>query len=159
MLKNDGILPLNKKKLKTIGVIGPNANSREALIGNYHGTASRYVTVLEGIQDYVGDDVRVLYSEGCHLFLDQVEKLAREDDRISEAMTVAEHSDLVILCLGLDESLEGEEGDTGNAYASGDKQADASTFTAEAFGNRGRNGSSVYCMYDGRKCYGFEPGR
>ena len=49
------------------------------------------------IQDYVGDDVRVLYSEGCHLFLDQVEKLAREDDRISEAMTVAEHSDLVIL--------------------------------------------------------------
>lgn len=122
LLKNDGILPLNKERLKTIGVIGPNANSRAALIGNYHGTASRYVTVLEGIQDYVGDDVRVLYSEGCHLFLNQVEKLAREDDRISEAMTVAEHSDLVILCLGLDESLEGEEGDTGNAYASGDKQ-------------------------------------
>lgn len=122
LLKNDGILPLQKEKLKTIGVIGPNANSRAALIGNYHGTASRYVTVLEGIQDYVGDDVRVLYSEGCHLFLDQVEKLAREDDRISEAMTVAEHSDLVILCLGLDESLEGEEGDTGNEYASGDKQ-------------------------------------
>lgn len=122
LLKNDGILPLNKERLKTIGVIGPNANSRAALIGNYHGTASRYVTVLEGIQDYVGDDVRVLYSEGCHLFLDQVEKLAKADDRISEAMTVAEHSDLVILCLGLDESLEGEEGDTGNAYASGDKQ-------------------------------------
>ena len=121
LLKNDGILPLKKDKLKTIGVIGPNANSRAALIGNYHGTASRYTTVLEGIQDYVGDDVRVLYSQGCHLFLDQEEKLAREDDRISEAMTVAEHSDLVILCLGLDESLEGEEGDTGNAYASGDK--------------------------------------
>ncbi|MDD6656025.1 MAG: glycoside hydrolase family 3 C-terminal domain-containing protein [Lachnospiraceae bacterium] len=122
LLKNDGILPLNKDKLKTIGVIGPNANSRAALIGNYHGTASRYITVLEGIQDYVGDDVRVLYSQGCHLFLDQEEKLAREDDRISEAMTVAEHSDLVVLCLGLDESLEGEEGDTGNAYASGDKK-------------------------------------
>ena len=122
LLKNNGILPLKKDKLKTIGVIGPNANSRAALIGNYHGTASRYTTVLEGIQDYVGDDVRVLYSQGCHLFLDQEEKLAREDDRISEAMTVAEHSDLVILCLGLDESLEGEEGDTGNAYASGDKK-------------------------------------
>lgn len=122
LLKNDGILPLNKDKLKTIGVIGPNANSRAALIGNYHGTASRYITVLEGIQDYVGDDVRVLYSQGCHLFLDREENLAREDDRISEAMTVAEHSDLVILCLGLDESLEGEEGDTGNAYASGDKK-------------------------------------
>ncbi len=122
LLKNDGILPLKKDKLKTIGVIGPNANSRAALIGNYHGTASRYITVLEGIQDYVGDDVRVLYSQGSHLFLDREENLAREDDRISEAMTVAEHSDLVILCLGLDESLEGEEGDTGNAYASGDKK-------------------------------------
>ena len=59
---------------------------------------------------------------GFAIVAGEVEKLAREDDRISEAMTVAEHSDLVILCLGLDESLEGEEGDTGNAYASGDKQ-------------------------------------
>lgn len=58
LLKNDGILPLDKAKIKTIGVIGPNANDRMALIGNYHGTASRYITVLEGIQDYVGDDVR-----------------------------------------------------------------------------------------------------
>ena len=37
-------------------------------------------------------------------------------------MTVAEHSDVVILCLGLDETLEGEQGDTGNSDASGDKQ-------------------------------------
>lgn len=122
LLKNNGILPLNKAQLKTIGVIGPNANSRAALVGNYHGTASRYITVLEGIQDYVGDDVRVLYSQGCHLFKDREEPLAQPDDRLSEAKAVARHSDLVILCLGLDESLEGEEGDTGNAYASGDKQ-------------------------------------
>ena len=67
LLKNDGVLPLDKSKLKTIGVVGPNANSRAALIGNYHGTASRYITVLEGIQDEVDDEVRVLYSEGCHL--------------------------------------------------------------------------------------------
>ncbi len=121
LLKNDGILPLNKDKLKTIGVIGPNADSRKALMGNYHGTASRYITVLEGIQDYVGDDVRVLYSQGSHLFVDREEPLAKADDRLSEAITVAKHSDLVVLCLGLDETLEGEEGDTGNAYASGDK--------------------------------------
>lgn len=121
LLKNDGILPLKKEGLKTIGVIGPNANSRSALVGNYHGTSSRYITVLEGIQEYVGDDVRVLYSQGCHLFCDREEPLAEADDRLSEAVTVARHSDLVILCLGLDETLEGEEGDTGNAYASGDK--------------------------------------
>ena len=121
LLKNDGILPLRKDRLKTIGVIGPNADSRSPLVGNYHGTSSRYITMLEGIQDAVGEDVRVFYSEGCHLYKDRVEGLGWRQDRISEALTVAEHSDVVILCLGLDETLEGEEGDTGNNYASGDK--------------------------------------
>ena len=119
LLKNDGILPLATGK--TIGVIGPNANSREALIGNYHGTSSRYITVLEGIQDKVGHNGRVLFSEGSHLFKDRIENLAWENDRISEAVTVAKHSDVVVLCVGLNETLEGEEGDTGNSYASGDK--------------------------------------
>ena len=121
LLKNDGTLPLKKDRLKTIGVIGPNADSRRALVGNYHGTSSRYITMLEGIQDAAGEEVRVLYSEGCHLYKDRVEGLAWRQDRISEALTVAEHSDVVVLCLGLDETLEGEDGDTGNNYASGDK--------------------------------------
>lgn len=121
LLKNDGVLPLKKEQLKAVGVIGPNANSRAALIGNYHGTSSRYVTVLEGIQDALGEDVRVYYSEGCHLFQDRVEHLGQRQDRVSEAVAVAKNSDVVILCLGLDETLEGEEGDTGNSYASGDK--------------------------------------
>lgn len=121
LLKNNGILPLKQEDGKTIGVIGPNANSRAALIGNYHGTSSRYITVLEGIQDKVGHNGRVLYSEGAHLFKDRVEPLAWRNDRIAEAVTVAKHSDVVVLCVGLDETLEGEEGDTGNSYASGDK--------------------------------------
>ncbi len=122
LLKNDGILPLDKSKLKTIGVVGPNADSRIALIGNYHGTSSRYITVLEGIQDEVGEEVRVLYSEGCHLEKDRVESLAWSQDRISEAVITAEHSDVVVICVGLDETLEGEEGDAGNSDASGDKK-------------------------------------
>ena len=121
LLKNDGILPLDKAKIKTIGVIGPNANDRMALIGNYHGTASRYITVLEGIQDYVGDDVRVLYAEGCHLYKDRVEGLGLPGDRLSEAETVAEHSDVVVLVTGLNENLEGEEMDQSNSVGSGDK--------------------------------------
>jgi len=121
LLKNDGVLPLDKNRLKSIGVIGPNADSRVPLSANYHGTASRYVTVLEGIEDYVGDDVRVYYSEGCHLFKDRVEGLAWEQDRLSEAEAVAENSDVVILVVGLDETLEGEEMDTGNQVGSGDK--------------------------------------
>lgn len=122
LLKNNGVLPLNKREVKTIGVIGPNANNRSSLDGNYHGTASRYVTILEGIQDYVGNEVRILYSQGSHLYLDKEEQLAQKDDRIREALSVTEYCDVVILCVGLDESLEGEEGDTGNAYASGDKK-------------------------------------
>jgi len=121
LLKNDGVLPLDAGKIKTLGVIGPNANSRVALIGNYHGTSSRYVTVLEGLQDALGEDVRVLYSEGCHLFRSKTENLGQQDDRMSEALSVAECSDAVVLVVGLDETLEGEEGDTGNADASGDK--------------------------------------
>jgi beta-glucosidase len=65
--------------------------------------------------------VRVLYSDGCDISEDRIEKLASENDRLSEASIVAENSDVVILVLGLNETLEGEEGDTGNSYASGDK--------------------------------------
>ena len=122
LLKNSGILPLNPKDGSTIGVIGPNANSRVALVGNYHGTASRYVTVLEGIQDLTAGKCRILYSEGCALSEDRVEPLAQENDRIAEAVAVAKNSDKVILVLGLDETLEGEQGDTGNSSFSGDKE-------------------------------------
>ncbi|MDF2845000.1 MAG: Beta-glucosidase [Herbinix sp.] len=121
LLKNDGILPLNKAKIKTVGVIGPNANSRASLIGNYHGTSSEYITILEGIKQEAAEDIRVFYSEGSGLVKSKTEGLAYDNDRISEAVIVAEQSDVVILCLGLDESLEGEEGDAGNNYASGDK--------------------------------------
>ena len=122
LLKNDGILPIDKNRIQTIGVIGPNANSRLVLKGNYYGTSSRYITVLEGIQDELGDEVRVLFAKGCELVQDRTESLAMENDRLMEAVTVAEHSDLVILCLGLDETLEGEELDQGNNVGSGDKK-------------------------------------
>lgn len=122
LLKNNGVLPIRKSRIKTIGVIGPNANSRAALIGNYHGTASEYITLLDGIRREVGDEVKVLYSAGCHIEKDRTEVLAWRQDRLSEARVVAKHSDIVILNLGLNELLEGEEGDEGNAYASGDKE-------------------------------------
>ncbi|MDE7240178.1 MAG: glycoside hydrolase family 3 C-terminal domain-containing protein, partial [Lachnospiraceae bacterium] len=122
LLKNDGILPLSRERIRTLAVIGPNADSRRALIGNYHGTASEYVQVLNGIREQAGDDMRILYSEGSHLYLEKGDALAKPHHLISEAQTVAEHADAVVLCLGLDETLEGEEGDAGNADASGDKK-------------------------------------
>lgn len=122
MLRNNGLLPLDKSKLKSIGVIGPNANSELMLKGNYFGTASKYTTILQGIHDAVdAEDIRVFYSEGCHLYNDRIEGLSQPDDRMAEAIAVAEHSDVVIMCLGLDSMIEGEQGDAGNSDGAGDK--------------------------------------
>ncbi|MBE6051397.1 MAG: glycoside hydrolase family 3 protein [Clostridium sp.] len=122
LLKNNGVLPINIKKIKRIAVIGPNADSQVMLKGNYAGTASKYTTILEGIHEAVDEEVRVYYSEGCHLYKNKVEELAKDNDRIAEAISVAERSDVVILCLGLDSTIEGEQGDAGNSYAAGDKE-------------------------------------
>ncbi len=122
LLKNDGILPL-KSDVRTIGVIGPNANSREVLLGNYSGTPSRFVTVLEGITaEADARGINVLYSTGSHLWKVKDSALARPYYLESEAMAVAENSDVVVLCLGLDATIEGEQGDAGNEFGSGDKK-------------------------------------
>ena len=120
LLKNDGVLPLSIEG-KTIAVIGPNADSIPALVGNYNGTSSRSVTLLEGIRSACAGKARVLYSQGCHLYKDRCEDLAQKDDRLAEAIAMARAADVVIACVGLDVTLEGEQGDTGNASASGDK--------------------------------------
>ena len=123
LLENDGILPLNPEDIRTIAVVGPNADSIPALEGNYNGTSSRYVTFLEGIRRYCEKHgIRLLYSLGCHLFKDRTSGLAQQDDRLAEAAMYAEAADVTIACVGLDAGLEGEEGDTGNEYFSGDKK-------------------------------------
>ena len=121
LLKNDGILPIDKNKNKVIAVIGPNADSRACLIGNYYGTSSEYITALEGIRNAAGDDTRILYSEGCDICQVKPDNLSREYHRIAEAKAVMNRADLVVLVIGLNENLEGEEGDQGNHYRSGDK--------------------------------------
>jgi len=122
LLKNDGVLPVRLSALRSIAVIGPNANSITALEGNYHGTSSRYVTYLEGIKAACAEyNVRVNYCEGSHLYKDSVEGLARKDSMISGAVQAAEMSDLAIVVVGLDPGIEGEAGDASNEYSSGDK--------------------------------------
>ena len=123
LLKNDGVLPLDPEKLSSVAVIGPNAESLGALRGNYYGTTSRAVTFLQGLRRALEGKARILYSEGSHLWKTNVEGCVNkeEGDRIAEAVICAEAADAVILCLGLDETLEGEEGDASNDYASGDK--------------------------------------
>jgi beta-glucosidase len=66
LLKNENnLLPL-KKDLKTITVIGPNADALEVLLGNYYGQPTKYVTPLEGVRNKVAPTTNVLYSAGLH---------------------------------------------------------------------------------------------
>jgi len=122
LLKNDGILPLKRENVHTIAVIGPNAQSISALIGNYYGKASQYITVLDGIRE-AAQGARVLYAEGCHLYRETDSDLEKmPGDRMAEAIEAAKLADVAVVVLGLDETLEGEEGDSSNDFASGDKK-------------------------------------
>lgn len=114
LLKNNGILPL--KQGTKLAVIGPNADSYEALLGNYNGTPSKYYTFLRGLQEYS----EVKYSKGCHLY-DEKANVHYVGTNLKEALLAAKHSDVVIMFMGLDRSLEGEGGDAYNVWASGDK--------------------------------------
>lgn len=122
LLKNEnGILPLNPAGLNSIAVIGPNADSRDVLLGNYFGTSSRLVTPLAGILAAVGDDCRIIYARGCEPTALRTEGCAEDYDRIAEAVSAAEQADLVIVCVGLNPQIEGEAGDAFNSEAAGDK--------------------------------------
>ena len=104
LLKNAaGFLPLDKTGLKTIAVIGPNADDDLVLLGNYFGLPSRSVTPLQGIRDKVGEGVEVLYAPGCGI---------RDFDKsgFAEAVAAAQKADVVIAVIGLSQLVEGEEG-------------------------------------------------
>ena len=122
LLKNNGMLPLKKESLKSIAVIGPNSDSIDALRGNYYGTSAAPKTFLEGIREETGSDIRVYYAEGSSLDKDRIQPLAQAEDGIAEALILGEMADAIVLCVGLDATLEGEQGDTGNAFDSGDKR-------------------------------------
>ena len=111
LLENkEDILPL-ENKYKTIAVIGPNADSKDVLLGNYSGTPSKYTTLLRGMQEEAKKrGIEVIYAEGCDLYKKEYKSLC-ETDLIPEAVIAARKSDIAVLCLGLSPVLEGEEGE------------------------------------------------
>jgi len=115
LLKNDGgLAPLDPRSLKSVAVIGPNAD--RLLLGGYSSVPKNNVTVLEGIRGKVGDRVEVLYAEGCKITVGGSEREDRvvlsdpaEDRReIAEAARVAEQADVVVLALGGNEQTSRE---------------------------------------------------
>ena len=121
LLKNQGgLLPLDPN-IGTVAVIGPNAYSREVLLGNYFGEPSRYVTPLDGIRGRVGSKTRVLYAEGCGI-VERPDGWSGESKKgFSEALAAAERADAVVLCMGLTANYEGEEGSADRSEAGGDR--------------------------------------
>lgn len=108
LLKNENnTLPL-KKDLKTIAVIGPNANSLNVLLGNYNGQPSKYVTPLEGIRTKVGQSTRLLYSLGAFAPEVPVRPGALEILK-RDALKTASEADAVVMVMGITPSVEGEE--------------------------------------------------
>lgn len=112
LLKNDGILPINKNM--KIAVIGPNADNKNILLANYNGTPLEYTTILRGIQN----NTHVMYSEGCHHYKEPVEWSARTEN---EAMIIASKADVIIMCMGLCPEMEGEEPDQYSGSNGGDR--------------------------------------
>lgn len=107
LLKNqNNLLPLNKSALKKVAVIGPNANV--SLLGGYSGFPKVNVSVLDGIKAALGENVEVVYHEGCKITVggrweeDNVVPSNPEDDRrsIAEAADLAKTADVIILAIG-----------------------------------------------------------
>jgi len=109
---NNAILPLNKKDYSAIMVVGPNAASLDALLGNYHGVSDKAVNFVEGITKAVDAGTRVEYDQGCD-YTDTVH---------FGGIWAVGNADITIAVIGLTPIYEGEEGDAFLAPGSGDKK-------------------------------------
>jgi beta-glucosidase len=117
LLKNDGILPLDRSKLKRIAVIGPNGDSKSMLLGNYHGSASHPVTILDGIKQLAGPNIEVTFALGSPITTNRATAAWSGQDNTTtrhicdlyaEALGQATNADLIIYVGGLTPAQEGE---------------------------------------------------
>lgn len=113
LLKNNGVLPL-KNNLNRYYVVGPNAASIDALLGNYFGVNPNIVTFLEGITSAVAPSSQVQYSPGTTLDKKNVNPV---DWSTGEATS----ADVTIVVMGLTRHLEGEEGESVSSPYFGDR--------------------------------------
>lgn len=77
LLKNDGILPLDKDKIKSIAVIGPNAKSTPSGGGGSSHVDPYYtVSILDGIKKIAGESIKVEYARGDSFVVDRIDPIA-----------------------------------------------------------------------------------
>jgi len=112
LLKNQSsLLPLSQN-IKSLAVIGPYADEVSVLLGNYNGTPSKPVTILQGIKNQAGKKIKIHYAIGA----DPPERLAKDSTRNSlqtslseEALKAASKAETIIFVGGISPELEGEE--------------------------------------------------
>jgi beta-glucosidase len=131
LLKNDGLLPLDRTKIKRLAVIGANADSIPVLLGNYNGRPSHPVTILEGIEQVggaksetiyangektdgnfqagPGAKMEIIYARGCPLALHTNSAGEIKIQDWKDAIEAASSADAVIYVGGISPQLEGEE--------------------------------------------------
>jgi beta-glucosidase len=117
LLKNDGILPLDRSKYKRIAVIGPNGDSKSMLEGNYHGSASHPISILSGIKQSAGNAIEITSAMGSPIttvrgsaaWSGQDNQTTRPVDELKEeALKLAANADLIIYVGGITPAQEGE---------------------------------------------------
>jgi beta-glucosidase len=116
LLKNENnLLPLDRSKLKTLAVIGPNA--ARVHLGGYSDNPGRGVSVLQGVTEKAGPQIKVVHAEGCKItkeggdwFADTSHLSDEADDRklIAEAVETAKSADVALLVLGGNEDTNKE---------------------------------------------------
>jgi beta-glucosidase len=113
LLKNNGVLPLRRDH-ESVLVTGPTAANTCALLGDYFGISSRLITLMEGITEAVSEGCRIVYRTGCPL-------LSPTAPGVNYTFGTAAENEITIAVLGLDPSLEGEEGDAVASPTDGDR--------------------------------------
>lgn len=114
LLKNAGdLLPL-QPATRSLLVVGPTAANIGAMLGNYYGVSERIVTFMEGLVGRVPEGCRLKYRPGCPLS-------QAGAPGVNYTFGAAATSDLVVAVLGLDHTLEGEEGDAIASPLGGDR--------------------------------------
>ena len=122
LLKNkNNILPLNPSKIKSIALVGPNADNPGTLLANYYGTPSEIVTPRMSLERRFGNKIKINYLQGCGLV-----KHLENARSIAEVAKKAAKSDVIIFVGGLSADYEGEAGDAGAGGFAGFNSGDRS---------------------------------
>ncbi|HEX7756869.1 MAG TPA: glycoside hydrolase family 3 N-terminal domain-containing protein [Niabella sp.] len=117
LLKNEHkLLPLSLNQYKNILVTGPLADEKEHAISRYGPSNKKVISVLEGIQNYVGNKAKVQYVKGCEVAdatwpeseIIDTPLTRQETDDINKAVEAAKQSDIVLAVVGEDDKRVGE---------------------------------------------------